>query len=218
MSSALPTVLGSPSQSVPIQPPVGLRLFMSLTESLPTFQGLPKTVRHTLNNDCGPSHAPDPRIAVRPQAVPKDVCTSFGQYATPILTSETPTSCLAKSKIVAQLPWATSIPMCSWLVWLFERDAVSCQRSHLCWLGIAKLGDTCPHSLHDIVAVAAARSMPRAACKPFPSKNLNNVVKSVPPFKPAPNSCLEAFSHSSPRSRLGKLVRIPNRQFPHLLP
>ena len=60
-----------------------------LTVSLPTLQGLPKTVRHTLNDNCGPSHAPDPRIAVRSRAVPKDVCTSFGQYATPKITPET---------------------------------------------------------------------------------------------------------------------------------
>ena len=36
MCSALPTVLGSPSPSVPIQPPVGLNLFISL--SLCRFQ------------------------------------------------------------------------------------------------------------------------------------------------------------------------------------
>ena len=42
---------------------------------------------------------------------------------------------------------------------------------------------------------------------------LTNVVKSAPPSKPAPNSCLPTVA---PRSKLGRLDRITNHQYPRL--
>ena len=41
---------------------------------------------------------------MRFRAVPKDACAGFGQYDIPKLKLENPTSCLAKSRIVAQPP------------------------------------------------------------------------------------------------------------------
>ena len=79
---------------------------------------------------------------------------------------------------------------------------------------------------HD--AVAAASSMPRAACKPLLSKNLsclNNVVRSAPLSKPAPSSCLAAFSHNCPSIEARKACQNPQSSIPtppalrvHLLP
>ena len=93
---------------------------------------------------------------------------------------------------------------------------MSCQRSHLCWLGIAT------------DAVAAAKSMPRAACNPFLSRNLsclNNVVWSAPPSKPVPSSCLVAFSHNCSSIEARKACQKPQSSIPtppalrlHLLP
>ena len=103
---------------------------------------------------------------------------------------------------------------------------------------MAKLDDTCPPpplprisgtaaippALLGIVAPASsttleplpAASMPRAACKPLFSKNLScldNVVRSAPPSK----SALQPSPTIVPQSKLGRLARIPNHQFPHVL-
>ena len=79
---------------------------------------------------------------------------------------------------------------------------------------------------HD--AVAAAKSMPRAAFIPLLSRNLsclNNVVSSPPPSKPAPNSCRAAFSHNCPSMEARKACQNPQSSIPtraelrlHLLP
>ena len=121
--------------------------------------------------------------------------------------------------------------MCFRLEWLFQRGAVSCPRSLLCWLGNAKLDDARPRPLPRISGRAAtppALLTPLAACKPFLSKYLsclNSVARSAPPTKPAPNSCLATFSHSCPSIEARKICQNPQSSIPtppalrlHLLP
>ena len=74
----------------------------------------------------------------------------------------------------------------------------------------------------------SASSMPRAACRPFFSTNLsclNNVVRSAPPSKPVPHSCLVAFSHNCSSIQARKACQNPQSSIPtlpalrvHLLP
>ena len=138
----------------------------------------------------------------------------------------TPTSCLAKSRIVAQLPGFLNEVLClvkdlACVGSALAKHDDACSRpssSHLGQSGASTNPARPRRSCVQHDAVAAARSIPWAACTPFFSKNLsclNNVVRSAPPSKPVPHLCLVAFSHNCPSRRL---ARISSHQFSHLQP
>ena len=163
------------------------------------------------------------------------------------IDARNPTSCLAKSRIVAQTPEPEAFQRVFGLGG--SLNEMPCLVKDL-----TCVGSTFPHTMiHVLVHLLASRAQQRfhqpcsissllrparrcsrcqqhaSGCMQAPfSKNLsclNNVVRSAPPSKPAPNSCLAAFSHNCPSIEARKACQNPQSSIPtppalrlHLLP